>query len=557
MTLRAAYKKVALGLAGLAFAVTALGAQSQSQEEKSLNELRNTVVNLLQALVDRGVLTREQAQAMVKSAEEKAAADAAAAAQRQEQQEKEEAGAVRVPYVPQIVKEEIRKEVVQDLAPSVREDVKREVTRPDSLVSVLPEWVRRMRWTGDVRFLDEGDVFPSGNVQNFYLDLNQVNAKGGIQKAGESAILNTTEDRNRLRLRLRFGFDADLGAGFTMGVRAATGTGEIFPSTNQTLGTYGSKYQLSLDQGYLGWANNSFGTRQVIALKLGRFENPYLATDLVWYPDLTFEGITGNYRFNLGTQPDHRRDLFLTVGAYPLNNLSPLDSNPVEETKWLAAAQLGVDWHTDAGSRLALTGAYYDYIRNVGILNPPQGTAGNGLDNWTAPGFFQKGNTVFNIANSTDPTVQLFALAADFRVADVLLIGTLHLWSNYQVGLTAEALQNVGYDTAAVSARFGSHVAPRNRGWRADLLFGSDALDAFGRWQATAGYRYLERDAVLDAFNDEDFHLGGTDAKGYTLRFDYAFNPRVFLRLKYMQADAIDGPPLAIDVWQVAFNARF
>lgn len=548
---------MALGLAVLAFTATALAAQSQSQEEKSLNELRNTVVNLLQALVERGVLTREQAQAMVKSAEEKAAADAAAAAQQQQQQEKEEASAVRVPYVPQIVKEEIRKEVAQDLAPSVREDVKKEITRPDSLASVLPEWVRRLRWTGDVRFLEERDVFPSGNVQNFYLDLNQVNAKGGIEKAGESGILNTTEDRDRLRLRLRFGFDADLGAGFTMGVRAATGTGEIFPTTNQTLGTYGSKYQLTLDQGYLGWMNASFDARQVIAFKLGRLENPFLYTDLVWYPDLTFEGITGNYRFNLGTQPDHRRDLFVTVGAFPLNSISPLDSSPDEKTKWLAAAQVGLDWHSDAGSRLALTGAYYDYIHNVGILNPPQGTAGNGFFNWTAPGFFQKGNTVFNIANSTDPTVQLFALAADYRIADLLLIGTLHLWSNYQVGLTAEAVQNVGYDTAAVSARFGSYVAPRNRGWRADLVFGSDALDAFGSWQAMAGYRYLERDAVLDAFNDEDFHLGGTDAKGYTLRIDYAFNPRVFLRLKYMQADAIDGPPLAIDVLQIALNARF
>jgi hypothetical protein len=67
----------------------------------------------------------------------------------------------------------------------------------------------------------------------------------------------------------------------------------------------------------------------------------------------------------------------------------------------------------------------------------------------------------------------------------------------------------------------------------------------------------VQRDAVVDAFNDQDFHLGGTDAKGYTLRFDYSINPRVYVRLKYMAADAIDGPPLNIDVWQFDLNTRF
>src|SRR5579883_2099989 len=73
-------------------------------ERQSLEELRNTVVNLLQALVDQGVITREKAQQMVKAAQDKAAADAAAVAKADE-------GAVRVPYVPQIVKDEIAKQV--------------------------------------------------------------------------------------------------------------------------------------------------------------------------------------------------------------------------------------------------------------------------------------------------------------------------------------------------------------------------------------------------------------------------------------------------------------
>src|ERR1700693_3780811 len=77
-----------------------------ADERQSLEELRNTVINLLQGLVDQGVITREKAEQMVKSAQEKAAADAAATAKSNE-------GAVRVPYVPQIVKDEIAKQVAE------------------------------------------------------------------------------------------------------------------------------------------------------------------------------------------------------------------------------------------------------------------------------------------------------------------------------------------------------------------------------------------------------------------------------------------------------------
>src|SRR6202030_2542609 len=83
-----------------------------ADERQSLEELRNTVVNLLQALVDQGVISREKAAQMVKAAQDKAAADAAAVAKADE-------GAVRVPYVPQIVKDEIATQVAGEVKPGV------------------------------------------------------------------------------------------------------------------------------------------------------------------------------------------------------------------------------------------------------------------------------------------------------------------------------------------------------------------------------------------------------------------------------------------------------
>jgi hypothetical protein len=529
----------------------ALSAQQSDTERQSMEELRNTVINLLQALVERGVITREQAEAMVKNAQEKASQAAAAAAQ----QQREEAGAVRVPYVPEIVKDQIRKDVVADLSPDIKKEVATQLSSNGTLFSALPPWLQRMTWSGDIRVRGEGDLFASDNVTNVYLNYDQINALGGIEKAGSLALLNTTEDQDRLRLRARFGFDTDLGAGWTAALRVATGsTGEIVATTNQTLGTYGSGYTATIDQGYLRWTGKWSDDAQIFTAYGGRFGSPWLGTDLVWYNDLTFEGLVSNYRLNFSDDNDYRKELFVTAAAMPLSSFSPLDSQPTEKQKWLLGGQLGADLHFEDDSRLRFGAAYYDYLHIVGEGNSLDST----VNNWSAPAFVQKGNTLFDIANPSVPgSVNLFALASDFRIVDLISVGDLALGSAHSLGLTLEALRNFGFNTAEVEERVGSYVAPRTKGYRADVSFGTRTPPAFGDWRASIGYRYLQRDAVLDAFNDEDFHLGGTDTKGYTLIFDFSFTPHVWLRMKYMSADAIDGPPLGIDVWQLDMNSTF
>jgi hypothetical protein len=534
--------------------VFAAQSDSPSEQQRSLEELRNTIINLLESLVQRGVLTREQADALVKAAQEKAAADAAALAQQRKEQEKEEQNAVRVPYVPQIVKDQISKQVVEELGPSVREQVVQDINSQGTLRKALPEWMQRIAWTGDIRVRGEGDLLSSSNATNAYLDYNQVNSAGGIAKAGANAYLNTTESQYRPRVRARFGFDADLGEGWTAAVRLATGsTGEIIATTNQTLGAYGAGYTTTLDQGYLRWTGNSSSGRQIFSVTGGRFGNPWLGTDLIWYNDLTFEGFVSKYRLNFSADNLHRKDLFITLGAFPIESFSVLNPDPYGKQKWLLAGQLGVDFRTQNDSHFQLAGAYYDYLHSVGQLNTFQST----LENWTVPTFVQKGNTMFHISNTTDPTVNLWALAAQYRTVDVIGIADFRVQPGFSLMLSAEALRNVGYNTAEVSARVGTYTAARTRGYRGDLSFGAPAIDRFGAWRGSVGYRYLQRDAVLDAFNDEDFHLGGTDAKGYTLLFDFGFTRYVWLRAKYLAATAIDGLPLAIDVVQLDVNTQF
>ena len=78
-----------------------------------------------------------------------------------------------------------------------------------------------------------------------------------------------------------------------------------------------------------------------------------------------------------------------------------------------------------------------------------------------------------------------------------------------------------------------------------------------GDWQAWLGYKYVERDAVLDAFNDPDFHLGGTDAKGWFVGGSYGIAKNTSLRARYLSANEIDLPPLAIDVFQLDLTTKF
>src|SRR5271168_3015388 len=180
--MRATMVSVALALAPIVACLAA-------DERQSLEELRNTVINLLQALVDQGVMTREKAAQLVKAAQDKAAADAAAMAKADE-------GAVRVPYVPQIVKDEIAKQVEAQVKPDVVADVVKEAKAEKwGVPGALADWLTRTRLTGDVTLREEDVLFPAGNFQNVYLNYYGINQAGGIAAAGQNAFENVSVDR--------------------------------------------------------------------------------------------------------------------------------------------------------------------------------------------------------------------------------------------------------------------------------------------------------------------------------------------------------------------------
>src|SRR5277367_1059486 len=168
----AKFLRVTLASAALAFAPVA--ACLAADERQSLEELRNTVINLLQALVDQGVITREKAEQMVKSAQDKAAANAAAAA-------KSDEGAVRVPYVPQIIKDEIAKQVAEEVKPAVVADVVQEAkTEKWGVPGALADWLTHTRIYGDMTLREEGVFYDGNNAPEF--NYYAINTAGGISQ---------------------------------------------------------------------------------------------------------------------------------------------------------------------------------------------------------------------------------------------------------------------------------------------------------------------------------------------------------------------------------------
>jgi hypothetical protein len=535
------------------------GAPAQAAtEQQSLEELRNTVVNLLQALVDQGVMTRERAQTLVKRAQDKAQADAAATAATAEA----EKDAVHVAYVPEPVKEEIRKQVAADLRQDVAAQVlARAQSEKWGVPGALPAWVSKLRWYGDLRVRGQGDIYgrPApvnalgqvvgpGNVQGVYLDFNAINSKGGTGKAGAAQFLNVTEDRYRLRVRARVGVEAMLGGGFAAGARITTGT-LVDPGTeNQTLGgSYGGRYGVGLDQAYVRWDSSRDADTTRWSVQAGRTLNPYLSTDLLFHRDLTFEGVSSSFRLAYGDSA-LPSETYVTLGAHPLQEVALSTKD-----KWLVAGQLGTTLQWGDGWRLRVAAAYYDYLNVRGRRNLPDST----LLDYTAPGYLQQGNTVFDIRNDTDVTTNLFALAGNYRLADLIVALDVPLPHGLQFSLTGDAVRNVGWKSADVRAVSGIDIEARTKGYQLEAAFGDPKVDGPWRWRTYVTYRYLQRDAVLDAFTDTDFRGGGTDVKGFTVGGDLGVSSNAWLRLRYLSGEQIDGAPFSLDTVQLDLNAQF
>ena len=535
-------------------------AASDQQDKQSVEVLRDTVINLLQALVQQGVISRQQAENMVKRAQDKANADLAAEQASQAQERKEEQGAVKVPYVPQIIQQKIANQVAAQVQPAVTSDVLKEAKKEGwGVPGALPDWIRKVRVTGDITLRGQDDLYGKGNDEGCpagtpfgnctILDFNSINAAGGIQQAGVNAFLNINQDRERFRARGRLGVDVDLSDSFDAEIRLATGSLTVPSSETQTLGSEFGRYTAGFDRIWIRWQGKTSQGFPYLSAIGGKFADPFFApTELVYAEILDFDGAALTGRLGFGDGSPEQSNVFLTLGGFPIQEIELVNRND----KWMVGGQLGTTLRFGDGQHFTLAGAYYDFIHTRGIPNSYEST----LNNYTVPLYVTHGNTMCGISNSSDQTVALFALCSQYRIADVAAGYVLPL-GPYSFSLYAEGARNIGFNRNAIANIFGYDVEPRVNGYVGDLAFGDPTVFQARKWRAMIGYRYVQRDAVLDALTDPDFHEGGTDAQGYFLRTDLGLADNVWTRFRYLSGREIDGPRYRVDVIQLDLNARF
>ncbi len=590
---------------------TWLANANAEQAEEILKVKKSTFVNLVDLLVQRGVINQQEASGLVTAAQQEAASTDASqppqAANAKPGLAPEAAGvegvdaagqpknalkSKHVSYIPEFVKKEIRDQVRAELKSEVVQEVKQDAKSEGwGVPGALPEWVSAIHPTFDARVRFQNNFFDNNNAPAYnYLNINAFGLNSNNGQGLTTAIsrspngpnygyLNNTKNQLLIRERLRLGFEANIADGLKAGVRFATSNIYNPVSNDQTLGNTGQSYQFAIDRSYLQYDYLDSNKTSWFSLYGGRIINPFLSTDVVFDPDLSFEGVAGSFRFhmnendpvvrgykaanptgrvgiNQGQQtPD---SVFLTLGVFPIQSV-----NFASTSKWLYAGQLGADWLVFGGSRFNIAGSYYDFENISGRYNSATGT-GHEFD-WTAPQFMQRGNSMVAITDinsahgtvCTDSVGCLFGLASGFKIFNATAVYDYTYSGQTHVLLTADYANNLGFNQQQIYAQFHKNIAPRTSAFQVRLDVGRQQIMRFGDWNMNFAYRYIQRDAVLDAFTDSQFHNGGTDAKGWVVGTQYGLAKNTWVNMQWYSTEAIDGPKYTVDTLNLDVNARF
>jgi hypothetical protein len=560
-----------------------------ADEKRELEQLRATTMALIEALVSQGLLTRERADAILRQAQARpaaaeppvvAAAPPVSAVPALPAASAPAAGRViRVPYVSQALRDELREEIRNDVLATAREE---RWADPRT----LPDWVRGVTVEGDVRLRWETDKFAAPTYAPGYAagvsdpcliatgNLPAPCYRGQVASPAWSPDLaNTTIDRDRMTLRARLGLTAKVSEDTQLGFRLSTGGTTGPTSSSQTLGTQFNKLNVVIDRAYLRWE-----PRFDVRLIGGRMANPFFGSDLLWPDDLSFDGLAAQAERNVASGAY----VFGTVGAFPLEEF-----NTGKRDKWLYAAQLGADWTVSDRIQWRAGLALYQFARAEGVREsglPPTGV----LAGTTAYQSSQyptslrlKGNTLINLNDPSSNAAPVWGLASKFRPINLTSVLTLTHFSPVEVGLQLDWVHNSAFDINDIRARAGSAavdgLAARTTGLQGKLTVGAHRLNNAGEWQGFIAWRKFERDAWIDGFTDTTWHLGGTSYKGFQLGGAYAFDRHTTVGLRVSSTRNLDdgvrflavpgdptslsgnlsSAPLKIDVLQIDLNTRF
>ncbi|MGA3285335.1 MAG: putative porin [Verrucomicrobiota bacterium] len=331
-------------------------------------------------------------------------------------------------------------------------------------------------------------------------------------------------DRIRLRYRLRVGLAVNMRDDLQVGFRVSsgdpapgTGYGGNPNSNNSTFQDNFTKKFLYIDAAYGRWTPINDGT-WMVATTIGKMDNPFPLSPMVFDPDLTPEGaaLQAGYKFN------DSQSLALIGAAFVLDEQKLSSQDP-----FMYGAQLlwNAKWAPKLESSLGV--AVFDIV-NGGMLtidSVPTVNLGN-TRVLTVPLTGGLNATTYGLAYNYNPVI------GDASVTYTLDSFPLYK-GKFPIKLAAEFMENPG--------------APNNNeGYWGGVMFGKSGKK--GTWDISYRYQYLEADAWYDQMVDDDnvaFYsnpvnggpglstsgsgapiplgvYGGTNIKGHLVKFDYS-----------------------------------
>ncbi len=326
------------------------------------------------------------------------------------------------------------------------------------------------------------------------------------------AFVDDAADRYRHRIRARLGFDFKATDNVKGTLLFATG-GDDPRSSNQTLGSSGTRKSIGLDMAYVDWKFMQGGN-----LLLGKQVNPIFKPGQSLFYDGDFNPEGGAVKFDRGM-------FFGTAYGWWLTEQYNADPSR-RELRREHFRPAGRHEVPAAGRRDRARG---ELLRVRRLPGPTRRCSANNAN----------GNTTFRVG--TSPTnlltygYDIFEVGAQMGVTVANLPVTF--WANYAQNLA----DDVEYDTAyAVGAMVGK--ASNAKTWEAGLF-----------------YQEIDKDALFAQWIDSDFGDGKTDSEGWVLKAGYApvknFTMNATYFLNTLNKDV--GLELDYDRLQVDLNYKF
>jgi hypothetical protein len=381
----------------------------------------------------------------------------------------------------------------------------------------MPDWVTSMKFGGDVR----------GRYENF--------------NSSNPAFV----DRNRFRYRLRFGAVATLKDNFEVGLRLTssepTGSFGGDPiSGNTTFSDNASKKFVYIDQAYGRW-NAINGPVMSAIFTIGKMENPFVLSDMVFDADYTPEGAAQQFAFALS----ETHKLSFNLGEFVLDEISNSNSDP-----FLFGAQIRLDsaWSKEIATSLGVSAlAITDSQSLRGSFTTPARTA-------------SIGGTTYELdrANTTDATVP-DVNRGNTRSADGFLLNNFNpIIADASVTYT---LKSFPMYHGAFPIKFGGEfmhnpgAERNNNGYWAGAQFGKSGKK--GLWDLSYRWKHLEGDAWWEELTDSDFgalyqsapaggrngYGSGTNVEGHIVKASYSPFASFTVSLTYFATTLIDETP--------------